>query len=92
MAETKDKVVTVESLSVLHEHNKGTYMPMVNPVGSGTMTIDGDGSFSGNLNVSSITISSNVKLIPNEDGIEIVFLNQNTTTEETSEEEIVEES
>ena len=25
MAETKDKVVTVESLSALHEHNKTTY-------------------------------------------------------------------
>lgn len=76
MAEIKDKVITVESLSVLHEHNKDTYMPMVDPIGSGTMTIDGDGSFSGNLNVSSITINSNVKLIPNADGIEIVFLNK----------------
>lgn len=26
MAEVKDKVVTVESLSALHEHNKETYM------------------------------------------------------------------
>lgn len=76
MAEIKDKVVTVESLSILHGYNKDTYMPMVDPVGSGTMTIDGDGNFSGNLNVSSITINSNVKLIPNADGIEIVFLNK----------------
>lgn len=83
MAEIKDKVVTVESLSILHEHNKETYMPMVDPVGSGTMTINGDGTFSGDLNVSSITINSNVRLIPNADGIEIVFLNQGATIEES---------
>ena len=81
--ETKDKVVTVESLSILHEHNKDTYMPMANPVGSGTMTMNGDGNFSGNLNVNSITINSSVKLVPNADGIEIVFLNQEETTEES---------
>lgn len=83
MAEIKDKVVTVESLSILHEHNKETYMPMVDPVGSGMMTINGDGTFSGDLNVNSITINSNVKLIPNADGIEIVFLNQGETIEES---------
>lgn len=83
MAEIKDKVVTLESLSVLHEHNKETYMPMVDPVGSGTMTINGDGKFSGNLNVNSITINSNVKLVPNGDGLEIVFLNQETSMEES---------
>lgn len=83
MAEIKDKVVTVESLSILHEHNKETYMPMVDPVGSGTMTMNGDGNFSGDLNVSSVTINSNVRLIPNADGIEIVFLNQGATIEES---------
>lgn len=88
MAEIKDKVVTVESLSILHKHNKETYMPMVDPVGSGTMVIDGDGTFSGNLNVSSITINSNVKLVSNDDGLEIVFL----SNEETTEEETIEES
>lgn len=83
MAEIKDKVVTVESLSILHEHNKDTYMPIVNPIGSGTMTINGDGNFSGNLNVSSITINSSVKLVPNADGIEIMFLNQEAIVEES---------
>lgn len=88
MAEIKDKVVTVESLSVLHEHNKNTYMPVVDPVGSGTMTIDGSGSFSENLNANSITIGSNIRLVPSEDGLKIEFLNQEATTEE----EITEES
>lgn len=88
MAEIKDKVVTVESLSVLHEHNKNTYMPVVDPVGSGTMTMDGSGNFSGNLNANSITIGSNIRLVPSEDGLKIEFLNQEATTEE----EITEES
>ena len=42
MIEVKDKLVTAESLSALHEHNKNTYMPMVDPTGSGTMSFDGD--------------------------------------------------
>lgn len=74
MAEIKDKVVTVESLSILHEHNKDTYMPIVDPVGSGTMRMNGNGVFSGGLDVNSLTINSNVKLAPNGDGLEIVFL------------------
>ena len=81
--EIKDKVVTVESLSTLHEHNKNTYMPMADPIGSGTMTMNGDGNFSGNINVNSITINSSVKLVPNADGIEIVFLNQGASVEES---------
>ena len=81
--EIKDKIVTVESLSTLHEHNKDTYMPMADPIGSGTMTINGDGNFSGNINVNSITINSSVKLVPNADGIEIVFLNQGASVEES---------
>lgn len=76
MAEIKDKVVTVESLAALHEDNKNTYMPMNNPVGSGTMTIDGNATFSGNVNVGSISIGSSVKLIPTGDRIEIVFLDE----------------
>ena len=52
MAEVKDKIVTVESLSTLHEHNKSNYMPMVNPTGSGAMTFNGD------INATSITTSS----------------------------------
>lgn len=79
MAEIKDKVISVESLSVLHEHNKNTYMPKINPVGSGTMTINGDANISGDVFVGSLMIGSNVKLVPNDDGLEIVFLDDITT-------------
>ena len=73
MAEVKDKVVTVESLSILHEDNKNTYMPKADPTGSGIMTMDGNANFSGNVNVGSISIGSSVKLVPTGDRIEIVF-------------------
>lgn len=76
MAQTKDKVVTVGSLAALHEDNKKTYMTMTNPVGAGAFTMDGDADFSGNINVGSISIGSNVKLVPTEDRIEIVFINK----------------
>ena len=76
MAEIKDKVVTVESLSTLHEHNKNTYMPMADPVGSGTMTMNGNASISGDVVVGSLMIGSNVKLVPTEDGLEITFLDE----------------
>lgn len=82
MAEIKDKVVTVESLSALHEHNKNTYMPMVNPAGSGTMTMDGNASFSGDVVVGSIMIGSNIRLVPTENALEIVFLDKEPLAEE----------
>lgn len=81
MAEVKDKIVTVGSLSALHEHNKETFMPMTNPTGNGTMTMDGSADFSGDVNVGSITIGSSVKLVPNVDRIEIVFLDNKITEE-----------
>lgn len=81
MAETKDKVVTVESLSALHEHNKETYMTTVDPVGTGTMTMNGTMTISGvmtadEIDTKSLTIASSIQLVPTEDGIEIVFLNE----------------
>lgn len=79
MAELKDKVVTVESLSTLHEHNKNTYMSATNPVGRGEMTINGNASFTG-----SILIGNNIKLVPTGEGLSIVFLDEET--EETTEE------
>ena len=76
MADVKNKVVTVESLSVLHEHNQNKYMNKVNPTGSGTMTMDGNADFSGSVNVGSFMIGSKVKLVPTENSLEIVFLDE----------------
>lgn len=76
MAGIKDKVVTVESLSVLHEDNKKSYMTKNNPHASGMMTMEGNADFSGDVNVGSITIGSNIRLVPNGDRIEIVFLDE----------------
>lgn len=78
MAETKDKVVTVESLSALHEHGKNTYMTIDNPSAKGEMTMNGDATFSG-----SISLGSNIKLVPTSEGLNIVFLNEETIGEES---------
>ncbi len=49
MAEIKDKVVTVGSLSTLHEHNKETYMAKADPVGTGSFSMNRkEGSLIGN--------------------------------------------
>lgn len=58
MAEVKNKVVTVESLNALHTHNKNTYMTKVDPTGSGTITMTGDGVFTGDVAASSITLGN----------------------------------
>lgn len=60
MAEVKDKIVTVESLAAVHTHNQDTYMTKSNPTGSGTLTISGDGSFTGDVAVGSLTIGNAV--------------------------------
>lgn len=76
MAETKNKVVTVEALAILHEESKSTYMPMSNPVGSGTMTMNGDANISGDANIGSLTIGSKIKLVPTGNSLNIVFINE----------------
>ena len=81
MAEIKDKLVTVESLSILHQDNKNVYMSKTDPTGSGTMTMEGNADFSGSVNVGSFMIGSKVKLVPTENSIEIVFLNEEMTEE-----------
>lgn len=60
MAEVKDKIVTVESLATVHTHNQNTYMTKVDPDGSGTLSIDGDGNFSGGITATSLTLGKAV--------------------------------
>ena len=60
MAETKDKIVTVESLAAIHTHNQGAYMAKNNPTGSGTFTMTGDGNFSGEVTANSLTLGNAV--------------------------------
>lgn len=77
MAETtevKNKVVTLETLKVLHEYNKEYYMHKTNPSGEGEMSMDGNATFSGDVNVASFSIGSNIKFVPTDDYLEIVFL------------------
>lgn len=52
MAGIKDKLVSVESLSEVHQYNKDTYMTKVNPIVSGTITFDGDVATSNGFNIS----------------------------------------
>jgi hypothetical protein len=40
MTEIKDKIVTVESLSALHEHNKVSYLPKNDPIVNGNLITD----------------------------------------------------
>ena len=60
MAEVKNKVVTVESLAAVHTHNQDTYMTKSDPTGSGTLTISGDGDFTGEVTANSLTIGKAV--------------------------------
>lgn len=58
MAEVKNKVVTVESLAAVHTHNQDTYMTKSDPVGVGTMTITGDGAFTGDVTTNTVTLGN----------------------------------
>lgn len=58
MAEIKDKLVTVESLSTVNIHNQNTYMTKVDPTGSGTLTMTGDGSFTGDITSNTVTLGN----------------------------------
>lgn len=60
MAEIKDKVVTVEALAAVHTHNQGAYMAKSNPTGNGTLSMTGDGNFTGTVEANSITMGNAV--------------------------------
>lgn len=74
MAAVKDKVVTVESLATLHTHNQDTYMTKSDPTGVGTLTMTGDGDFSGAVDVGSLKIGDATLEYDSTDGVlKIVF-------------------
>ena len=74
MAEVKNKIVTVESLAAVNAHNKETYMTKDDPTGSGTMTMAGDGNFSGVVDVGSLQIGDAKLEYDSSDGVlKIVF-------------------
>ena len=69
MAEIKDKVVTVESLAAVNTHNQETYMTKSDPTGVGTMTMTGDGNFSGVVNAGSLKIGDATLEYDSSDGV-----------------------
>lgn len=74
MAEVKDKIVTVESLAAVHTHNQNTYMTKSDPTGVGTMTMTGDGNFSGVMNVGSLKIGdATLEYDPTDGVLKITF-------------------
>ena len=74
MAEVKNKIVTVESLAAVHAHNQDTYMTKSDPTGVGTMTMTGDGNFSGIVEVGSLKIGDAIMEYDSTDGVlKIVF-------------------
>lgn len=79
MTKIKDKIVTVESLASLHEHNKKTYMTKVNPVGNGNMIMEGNAVFSEDMNVNSLTMGTNVRIIATNSYLKIEFIDETTT-------------
>lgn len=75
MAEVKNKVVTVESLAAVNTHNQETYMTKTDPTGTGTLTMTGDGNFSGDITASSLTIGKAVLNYDSTEGaLKISFL------------------
>lgn len=74
MADVKNKVVTVESLAAVNTHNQETYMTKNDPTGSGTMTMTGDGNFSGIVNAGSLQIGDAKLEYDSSDGVlKIIF-------------------
>lgn len=69
MAATKDKIVTVESLAAVHTHNQETYMTKSDPAGVGTMTMTGNGNFTGVVNVGSLKIGDATIEYDSTDGV-----------------------
>lgn len=74
MAEVKNKVVTVESLAAVHTHNQDIYITKSDPTGVGTLTMTGNGDFSGAVDVGSLKIGDATLQYDSSDGVlKIVF-------------------
>lgn len=69
MAEIKNKIVTVESLATVHTYNQETYMTKSDPTGVGTLTLTGDGNFSGVVEVGSLKIGNAILEYDTSDGV-----------------------
>lgn len=69
MAEVKDKVVTVESLAAVNTHNQNTYMTKDDPTGTGTLTMTGDGKFSGIVEGDSLKLGNALLEYDTTDGV-----------------------
>lgn len=69
MAEVKNKVVTVESLAAVHTYGQDTYMTKDDPTGTGTLTMTGDGNFSGVVEADSLKLGSAVLEYDSTDGV-----------------------
>lgn len=81
MAAVKDKIVTVESLATVKNaidtNNQETYMTKSNPTGTGTMTMTGDGNFSGDIASSSLTLGNAVLNFDSTEGaLKISFITE----------------
>lgn len=77
MAEVKDKIVTVESLAAVHAHNQNSYMAKTNPVGSGVLSMTGDGNFTGDVASNSVSLGNAVLSYDTaENALKISFITQ----------------
>lgn len=93
MAEIKDKIVTVESLAAVHAYNQGAYMTQTNPSGNGTFSMNGNGNFSGNINVDTLIMGNTILRYDSAEGALKVSFVANEIEEIVEEvtEEIIEE-
>ena len=60
MAEVKNKIVTVESLAAVKDAINANCMTKTDPTGAGTLSITGDGNFTGEVAANSLTLGNSV--------------------------------
>jgi hypothetical protein len=93
MVETKDKVVTVESLKAFHNYNQGRYMSTSNPITTGLMEVHGNVLITENSKLTGkVIMGSNVQFVHTGDGFNIEFLDEDAVLIERTEEDTMEET